>query len=271
MYKKYFWFLTVFFVGLGLRGQTHEIGAGPGLGYYVGDLNPTFHWRFPHVGGTAFYRYNLTNHWSFRGGFVYTRVSAADSVGFYDFQASRNLSFQSDIFELHGTIEFNFFPYKPGRNRTRNFTPHMFWGLGMFHFNPQASYNGDLIDLATLGTEGQLLQGNGAAYSRIAGVMPFGIGIKYKIAPRWSVMAEWGMRFTFTDYLDDVSRSYTNLGQLVMVGGQVAADLSDPTAIGSTGPPRTNYMRGIKNDFDWYSFFHVSLVFNIKDKEICHN
>jgi hypothetical protein len=253
-----------------LPAQTHEVGLGAGLGYYVGDVNPTFHWRFPHVGATGFYRYNLDNHWSFRGGLVYQKVSAADSLGVFDFQSVRNLSFESEIFEVHGAVEFNFLPFFPGRNNSRSITPHVFWGLGLFHFNPKTTYNGELVALATLGTEGQGTPGN-AFYSKVAGAMPFGIGLKWRFAPRWSLMAEWGMRMTFTDYLDDVSSVYTDLGQLLTIRGQAAVDLADPNPPGLGEPPRTSYMRGTRNDVDWYSFLHVSLVFNFRKKVVCYN
>jgi hypothetical protein len=269
--KRLIWMAA--FAFLPMSAQTHEIGLGGGGGYYVGDLNPVVHWQAPHPGGTLFYRYNYGNHWSFRGSMVYTSVSAADSVGLFDYQTTRNLSFSSDIFEIHGAVEFNFLPYRPGRNKTNRITPFMFAGLGAFHFNPQANYNGTLVDLATLGTEGQ---GTGSfperrRYSRIAAVLPFGLGFKWRFAERWSMQGEWGMRMTLTDYLDDVSTTYANQAELLMVGGQVAVELSDPSIGGYDGPmSKQNYMRGTANDLDWYSFLHLSLVYNIKDKTICY-
>lgn len=257
----------------GLSAQTHEIGLGGGAGYYVGDLNPVFHWREPHPGATLFYRYNYGEHWSFRGSLVYTSVSARDSVGLFDYQTTRNLNFSSDIFELHGAVEFNFLPYRPGRNKTNRITPFMFAGLGVFKFNPQTMYNGELVDLAGLGTEGQ---GTGSypdrrQYSRIAAMIPFGMGFKWRMTERLSLHGEWGMRMTFTDYLDDVSTTYANNAELLLVRGQVAVELSDPSVGGYDGPvSRQNYMRGISNDLDWYSFLHVSLVYNIRDKAICY-
>jgi hypothetical protein len=36
-------------------------------------------------------------------------------------------------------------------------------------------------------------------------LIPYGIGIKYNIGGKFSLAADMGYRYTFTDYLDDVS------------------------------------------------------------------
>ncbi|MBA4168276.1 MAG: hypothetical protein H0X41_12180, partial [Chitinophagaceae bacterium] len=64
--------------------------------------------------------------------------------------------------------------------------------------------------LRPLGTEGQ---GTAAypdrkPYSTIAICVPFGMGVKYAINPRMNIGAEIVHRFTTTDYLDDVSKTY---------------------------------------------------------------
>ena len=82
---------------------------------------------------------------------------------------------------------------------------------------------------------------------------------------------EWGMRMTFTDYLDDVGVSYPNQAQMVIINGQLASELSDPSLGGLVGgSPLTGYQRGTSNNLDWYSFFSVSLVIKINDPRICY-
>ena len=36
----------------------------------------------------------------------------------------------------------------------------------------------------------------------------FGIGVKWAFSERWNLGLEYAARWTFTDYLDDVSRTY---------------------------------------------------------------
>ena len=38
--------------------------------------------------------------------------------------------------------------------------------------------------------------------------MPIGIGIKYKMASRWNLTAEWMMHFTGNDKIDGISDPY---------------------------------------------------------------
>ena len=98
--------------------------------------------------------------------------------------------------------------------------PFVFAGLSLFYFSPQVQYNGSLIDLATLNTEGQNLPGSTLEdYGFVSMAIPFGAGIKLKLSNRFSLLGEWGMRMTFTDYLDDVSYRYPNQAQMAMADG----------------------------------------------------
>jgi hypothetical protein len=51
----------------------------------------------------------------------------------------------------------------------------------------------------------QPLQTEGVKYSRLAFVIPFGIGGKVKLTPFINMNIEVGWRKTFTDYIDDIS------------------------------------------------------------------
>jgi hypothetical protein len=78
---------------------------------------------------------------------------------------------------------------------------------------------GEWVDLQPLGTEGQYADlPDGAAnkgikpYKRIQLGIPFGIGARFRVNHVVDVSGEIGFRYTFTDYLDDVSQSYVDLG-----------------------------------------------------------
>jgi len=256
-----------------MPAQTHELGFGLGAMYYQGDINPEVPFQQSQTAFQAFYRKNFDYHWSVRAGGVVGKVKGDDSLGTYNFQSSRNLRFESAIYEGHGLLEFNFLPFRPGKAMKGDiWTPFIFTGLSLFYFSPEVNYNGNLVDLAALNTEGQNLPGSTLQdYSFLSVAIPFGAGIKLKLSDRFSLLAEWGMRMTFTDYLDDVSFQYPNQTQMVIINGQLASELSDPSLGGIVGGSTlTGYHRGSSNNLDWYSFFNVSLVFKFNDPKICY-
>lgn len=257
---------------LPLASQTWEIGISGGVSYYVGDLNPTGHFRFPYPAASVFGKWNFHPHWSVRAGFTYMHVGASDDVGLFGYQQTRNLSFQSDIFEIHGGIEFNFFPYLPGNEDYKRWTPYLFVGLGGYYFNPYVDYHLQHAELHGLGTEGQQTPSgaySNGGYSLFQPNIPFGLGIKFNVVDRFSIGIEYGMRLLFTDYLDDVSNRYGPNGEILMYSGVVAAELSDQ----SRGPWSTfsndGYQRGIRTDNDWFGYAGITLTYNIKDPSTC--
>jgi hypothetical protein len=124
---------------------------------------------------------------------------------------SRNLSFNSKIWELTLQGDFNFFRFMPGEPGF-NFTPYITFGAGVFNYDPYAYYRDRKIFLRPLGTEGQgsSLYKDRKPYSSMAICIPFGGGIKYSLNERVNIAFEVLHRFTNTDYLDDVSTTYVD-------------------------------------------------------------
>lgn len=275
MFKAVAVFTIIFVINLSCFSQKWEIGVGGGISYYIGDLNPTGHFKFPHPAGTIFVKRILSNRWSVRAGLTYLGVSANDDQGEWGYQQVRNLNFQSNIFEIHVAAELNFFPFGINQSshieKVRIWTPFLFAGIGGYYFDPMAMSTGNLIQLQPLGTEGQGTPSydDRLLYSRFMPCVPFGLGIKFNINNKVTIAAEYGMRITFTDYLDDVSTDYAINSEIITIHGAIAGDLSDQ----SKGPPdailNDHYQRGIKTDLDWYGYLGVSLIFYIKDPHIC--
>ena len=94
----------------------------------------------------------------------------------------------------------------PGEKHYR-FTPYLGIGVGAFYFNPFAYYDGSIVYLQPLGTEGQNLPG-GKRYSLVAVSIPVTVGLKYNITRKINIFAEASYRFTTTGYLDDVNGKY---------------------------------------------------------------
>jgi hypothetical protein len=183
-----------------------------------------------------------------------------------EYKKRRNLSFRSRIWDAHYLLEFNFLPYQTA-NRTSKFSPFIFGGLSVYHFNPQAELNDDWYNLQPLGTEGQ---GTSAyedrkKYKRLQVAIPFGGGFKFKIAPRFGITIEAGVRRLYTDYLDDVSTTYAEKDVLLAQNGELALIFSDRSIDGQQ-LGNDNRQRGNASDKDWFMFTGITLNYTLSRK-----
>lgn len=258
-------FTLILFVSIGYLANAQmgwEAGGWIGSSFYFGDLNTEFNLK-PALAGGAVARYNFNNRVCFKFSANYGTVSAYDSDSKNTFQQTRNLHFRSRIFDGTGQLEFNFLPYVHG-SRDQFYTPYLFAGLSVFHFEPQAEYMGDWVDLRPLGTEGQF---KGEEYSTIQGAIAYGVGFKLDLSYEWSLNFELSSRRLFTDYLDDVSTVYPEFDDLEDLHGQIAVDLSDPSIPSAEGIKlgQTGRQRGNANNNDIFVMFGVGLVYYFGD------
>lgn len=192
--------------------QEGEFGVGVGAAHYFGDLNTTAQLNRPKLAATVFFRKNFSNYVSARIGASFARVGYSDVYNTKnEYMRRRNLSFNSNVWELSLQGDFNFFRFMPGEPGY-NFTPYVTLGVGVFSYDPFAYLRGEKIFLRNLGTEGQgsSLYPDRKQYSSMAISVPFGVGIKYAINERFNIGFEILHRFTNTDYLDDVSKTYVD-------------------------------------------------------------
>jgi hypothetical protein len=250
--KKYLLLIAFALLGNVAYLQTAEVGLFGGLSYYLGDLNPGIHFLAsrPAYGVTA--RVNLDSRWVIKGNFYRGKVKGDDHLG--NTNDLRGLKFESKITDIALTAEFNFFEYYTG-SRKNILTPYIFGGIGMVLFNPMA----DGIELRSIGTEGQNIGFDGRKpYNRVAFTIPFGLGAKYSINKRLCLSIEWGLRKSYTDYIDDVSTTYYLDGSQIDPANPNEV-MSDPTflhkAMQERGNPTTD---------DWYSFTGVSLTYKFR-------
>ena len=254
--------ITVFaLLGTMAFSQTAEVGLFGGLSYYLGDINPGIHFLASKPAYGVIARVNLDSRWVIKASAIRGKIKGDDQSGRTN--AARGLKFESKITDISVEAEFNFFDYYTG-SRKHIITPFIFGGIGMVIFNPMA----DGINLNSIGTEGQNIGFDGRKpYSLIAFSIPFGIGVKYSISKRLCFSGEWGMRKSFTDYLDDVSQTYYLDGSQINAANPEEV-LSDPTfqhkAYQERGNPTTN---------DWYNFTGISLTYKFRlfNKNKCPN
>lgn len=256
--KKLLVLLTAMVAGFStLQAQrSDEVGVFIGGSYYVGDLNPSGHLNSltrPALG--AVYRHNFNMRLSVAGSLLFGSIQGIDARSSSYEQQQRNLSFRSSLYELAARAEFNFIEYKIGDDRYQ-FTPFMFLGVAGFNFNPRASIGNQWVALQPLKTEGQ-----SKAYMRTQVSVPFGAGIKANMAKRIGLVIEWGLRKTFTDYLDDVSTTYADPATLLANGGPLAVALADRS---TTTRENTGRQRGNPRNKDWYSYAGLTLTFQLQ-------
>lgn len=186
-----------------------EVGVSIGLGHYFGDLNTNASITHPKFAAGAFYRKQFGNYIGMKIAGNYTFLGYSDAYSNNPVQQQRNLSFNSNVWELSLSGDFNFFKFYPGFPEY-SFTPYVSLGVGVFSFDPYAYLAGQKYFLRQLGTEGQgsSLYPNLKPYSNVAMCIPISIGVKYALNERMNVFAEFSYRFTNTKYLDDVSGTY---------------------------------------------------------------
>ena len=245
--------IAMVIASLGIQAQkTMEVGLFGGGSYYIGDLNPGKHFLLtkPSYGLVA--RLNLSPRWAVKLSGTRGEIAGDDNIS--NAWENRGLKFNSKVTDVSVVMEFNFFNYITGS--TRNFiAPYIFGGVGVLIFNPES----DGVGLRDLGTEGQNIGFmDRSPYQTTQIVLPFGFGFKYSLSKRLGVAVEWGIRKTFTDYIDDVSTTYYLEGESIDPSN-TAQILSDPTM--SHVPYE---MRGNPSTKDWVVFFGMSLTYKFK-------
>jgi len=197
--------------------------------------------------------YYMNSRISIKGELTYFQLRGSDKDADDDRQ-ERNLSFKSGNIELSVMGAINLSPIGIRFYQRSNLNFHAFAGIGVLYFNPKAELNGKTYALQPLQTEGK-------NYSRFQPVIPIGLGARIKLDPFFNILVEGGYRFTFTDYLDDVSRSrYLATSSFT---DPIAAQLSDRRPEIGTQPDNPTQVgrRGNPEEKDGYVIMNITLQY----------
>lgn len=252
-------------IGASAFSQNIHVGIFGGLSAYQGDLTDKVLPKKVTNGAIGVtLNYELSEQIMLRAGFTYTIVGGADRFSKDDSLRARNLAFETKITEFSLLGEYYFFNLND-----QKFSPYIFGGLAVFHFNPYA-YNGPTqkVFLKPLSTEGQGLSQypDRKPYGLTQLAIPFGAGVKYAINDRLRLGLELGFRKLFTDYLDDVSTSYVDPNDLLSAKGQLAVDMSyraDELQGGNPNYPSKGAQRGGATHNDAYYFLGLHLTYRL--------
>ena len=247
--------LLFLFVTINVQAQTWEVGGGVGAAGYIGDLNTHNLVKPSGASGSVFVKRNLNGYLGVKLNYAMAQIGADDSKSNNQQFRNRNLSFTDPLKELSLQAEFNFMKFIPDAGKNK-YTPYIYVGAGLTSFNPRTEFNGRLIYLRWLRTEGQEKE-----YSKYAIVIPYGAGIKYNISGKWTIGADIGYRYTNTDFLDDVSGVYAEKSKLPYGPSTFLADRSGELTGVNIGTPGSQ--RGDARPKDIYVFagFTISYTF----------
>lgn len=210
-----------------------ELGIGLGGSFYVGDANSK---PFAHMGGmgSVIARYVFNPRMVIKGNLALGHISGHTGTDFFPQDAvsgdaaggtPSTAYFERNVIDIGAQFEFNFWGYGIGQGYEgySRITPYMLVGAG--------------VTIAP-----KPLQGD-AGFN-----IPVGVGVKFKVKPRWNIGFEWSMRFTTTDRLD--------------VSNADGVILADPYGVKS----------GSFKNKDCYSFTMLSVTYDLFPKCVnCNN
>ncbi len=266
--------------GIGASNFLGDLGGANQIGtHFVKDLELS-QTRFAMSAGL---RYKLSQRLAIHPNITYGKVAGDDALTQEFFRNHRNLNFKSNIWEVNTNLEFFFLKESVGHRyklrgvrgqRGYEFAGYVFAGIGAFHFNPKGEYEGNWYELQPLGTEGQGLVESREKYKRTQICIPMGIGFKYTIDRRWGLSLEYGLRYTFTDYIDDVSKTYYDRDALAQYNGFLSAALSDKSTpyYTNNNPENTNMgeQRGDPTHRDAYMFAIISINYKLRTGRVSY-
>lgn len=143
-----------------------EIGPIGGLSYYIGDANSFVFGNVQLAYGLMF-RYKFTPRWALTAKGQYSNVLFKVNDAW-----DKSMLGQVDV-----VAEYNFFNMKLGgyERFSHNYSPYLFAGIGV------------------------ALHGKGQHFGPY---LPFGLGFKWQMAPRWGLMVEWQQQLFFCDNVE---------------------------------------------------------------------
>lgn len=235
---------------------------------YFGDLY-TGNLRGNRYGLTTGMEFFFHHRFSARGEFNMFRLYGSDALApavDADEQGARNLSFWSNSKEFNVTGTVNLIPLPNRFDQRAYINLYGFGGVGLLYINPKTRYQGDVVALKPLETEG-------VKYSRIQPTFPFGVGLRIKFRMIYSIVFEAGYRYTLTDYIDDVSGipdaniptkgRYTNPATLKSDLSRALSDRRKEKNPDSNFP-YTFGVRGNPQSKDSYFLFNVKFEYYLK-------
>jgi Domain of unknown function (DUF6089) len=211
--KMYLWAVLCLFFSFNLTSQSYEIGVLVGGANYQGDLADggiVLKETRPAYG--AIMRYTPLKFLSIRMGFLLGGIEGDDANSSDAGVRKRGYSISTNMRELTFLTEWQLPSYgTSGQGIFKpSITPFVFVGVGFASRDkdPKAPADRYPNPFPEFDSKKSFIS------------IPVGGGVKYNFAPNFSTSLEWGLRATFSDYVDGVSINANPLkNDYYMIGG----------------------------------------------------
>ncbi|MCC9136399.1 DUF6089 family protein [Pontibacter silvestris] len=176
---------------------TSEIGVGIGGANYKGELAPNYRLANNQPALTVFYRRDISNPITLRGGLMFSHRIFSDNTASddaYDLPLPnyRQANLRLSLMELSAVMEYNFLDYYDFR-QPRRVSPYFFIGVAGLLYN---------VKLSTESQDPNLEPLNKNYRTSLTVAVPIGVGVKYALSRHWNLGLEFGARKLFNDRLD---------------------------------------------------------------------
>lgn len=176
-----------------------EGGVYFGIINYGGDLvEPSVTFKESNLMYGVYLRNYLLPKLAVRANLLHGKIAGSDKN--FDELVLRNVNFEASITELAVRGEFNFLGKQRyyGDTLSGRFAPYVFGGIGLILADPDTDFSKSPSNPA------EIQKDKDADFSKIHFSLPIGAGLMYNINNKWTIGLEYGIRLTFSDYLDGV-------------------------------------------------------------------
>lgn len=211
-YLYFFLLSLLIFLSGRLEAQQLEGGVYAGLSGYQGDLNQGMMFHKISPGAGLLFRVSHTPRLSTRAHAIYSVLRGSDrnteqthsNIMEHPAYPDVYYEFETGMIEIGLQGELNLLPYNP-RDWLTPLAPYLFLGAGGLFFDPSP------MVLSDSGNQRRPAEGvhrhpdDDPGYLNLTFMALAGGGIRFQLNTRLSAGMEFGLRFTGTDYLDEVS------------------------------------------------------------------
>ena len=188
------------------NAQSFEAGLFVGGAFYNGDIDVKPKNTLPQTRVVAgiFGRYPFNSSWALKAQLTHGQLYGDEKkYPTTDYRSQRGFSFKTQLTEINTQLEWHFLKMDKSfylEDSDPAISLYVFAGGGVAFFDPKANFNepNPIIDDVSLDKF--------ATFSRATPIIPTGMGAKIKIGQSLIIGVEGGVRTTFTDYLDGISR-----------------------------------------------------------------
>ena len=238
------------------RVERQWVGSfGTGVAKYFGDMaNPGEVFKDARWNIELGLERRIDGRFSTRASLTAFQLKGGDEFADDEGRKKRNLSFTSTNFELAATGIVQLFEDGARYYQRKPFNAFLSAGIGALWYVPKGLSTNTYHDGSPNPSAGKMvplrkLETEQVKYSPITVVIPVGLGVKIMATPFLNLTASGAYRFTFTDYLDDMSTVYPGIDAF---DDPLAAAMSDKQFELDGGVKAAGAVRGNPDKNDGY-------------------